>query len=518
MKRLKFVIVMLSLSAVCNLTAQGRSAEKESFEVKAVYADFRTEVMTLDAIKALARDASKHGMNAIIMEWEATFPFDQHATLRNRFAFTADEVRELVSYCATLGVDVIPLQNCIGHSEYILRHDRYADLRESPKDPSQVCPLEIEKARPVFKEIFAEVAALHPSKYFHIGADETYLLGQCPECAEVAATKGKSRLFVDYVKEMAQIVIDMGKTPVMWADIILKHPEAIEDIPKEVIFVDWNYGWDVNRFGKLENLYNAGVKVWGATALRSYPDNIYLTQWLKHFNNLATFVPFARGAGYTGMIQTSWSTGGTYGFHFDQGNEVINMQPIRLVYPQSGFNILVAATGKAYNQVEPFEPEKFVKEYAHEVYGLDDAEAQVLWEYFEMPQEQVSTRTGKDARGVPIGEVRAECESMRDRLEQLSPKANKEEFEHYRLMLDLRINYLKYKEIEVAYESDAFSQAQTPELIKRLETVMKESDKVGKRFFKMNRGYLKDGELRYIDRMRTEKMQWLYQCLTADSE
>ncbi|MFR6033300.1 MAG: hypothetical protein ACLUKN_09085 [Bacilli bacterium] len=29
-----------------------------------------------------------------------------------------------------MGIDVIPLQNCFGHCEYILRHDRYINLRE----------------------------------------------------------------------------------------------------------------------------------------------------------------------------------------------------------------------------------------------------------------------------------------------------------------------------------------------------------------------------------------------------
>ncbi len=513
MKRLIVTLTALLVACAVSLQAQVR---KDDFKIKAMHVDFRAEVMTLEGLKDMARWASAQGLNAIIMEWEASFPFDKHATICNSYAFTADEVREFVSYCATLGIDVIPLQNCIGHCEYILRHDRYADLRESSKDPSQVCPLEIEKARSVFKEIFAEVAALHPSKYFHIGADEAYLLGQCPDCAEFAATQGKSRLFVNYVKEMAQIVIDMGKTPIMWADVIMKHPDAIGDIPKEAVFVYWNYGnyaWDVN---KLQVLHNAGVEIWGATAMRSNPDNVYLTQWAKHFNNLATFVPFARESGYAGMIQTSWSTGGTYRFHFDQNNEIINMQPIRLVYPQAGFNILIAATGKAYSQTEPFEPEKFVKEYAHDKYGFDAKEAQVLWDYFQMPQEVVFVHTGKDKRGVPIGEVRAECEAMRDRLGELTPKANDKEFEHYKLMLDLRINYLKYKEIEVAYESSSFSRSQAPELIKRLETVMKESDELGKRFVDMNRGYLRDGELRYVDGMRTEKMKWLYRCLTND--
>lgn len=286
--------------------AKTKSPQKEhTFQVKAFYIDCRTQVMTLSAIKSLVDDLSQKGINTIVMEYEATFPFRKHATLCNEYSYTEEEVKDLVNYCSKKGIDVIPLQNCFGHCEYILRHDRYAALREDTKEVSQVCSLKIEPAKKVFREIFQEVAALHPSQYFHIGADETYLLGDCKDCSAVAAREGKSRLFVDYIKAMSELVVEMGKIPIIWADIILMHPEALNELPKGLVFVDWNYGWEPNRFGKLDNLYAAGVEVWGAPSLRSGPDNVYLTQWEKHFNNLTTFVPFAREKGYTGMIQTS---------------------------------------------------------------------------------------------------------------------------------------------------------------------------------------------------------------------
>ena len=185
---------------------------------------------------------------------------------------------------------------------------------------------EKEEAKKVFREIFREVAELHPSPYFHIGADETYLLGSCAQCSKVE----KSRLFVDYIKAMYEVVKELGKQPIIWADIILMHPEAVQELPKDLIYVDWNYGWEPDRFGKLDNLLKLGAKMWGATALRSAPDNVYLTQWMKHFDNLSTFLPFARSHGYEGIIETSWSTSGTYGFHYDNGWEAVSYTHLTL--------------------------------------------------------------------------------------------------------------------------------------------------------------------------------------------
>ncbi len=488
-------------------------AAEPGFAVRAAYVDCRTEVRTMEALKEFASDAADNGMNAILMEWEATFPFRENAVLCNQYAFSRDEVIDFVKYCDGLGLDVIPLQNCFGHSEYILRHPRYHSIRESRKDPSQVCPLKVEEAAEIFRSIFAEVAELHPSKYFHIGADETYLLGQCKDCQRFAGEFGKSKLFVDYVKKMCEIVIGMGKTPVIWADIILDHPEAIHELPRQVIFVDWNYGWPIRHAELIESLVKEGAEFWGATALRSGPDNIYCTDWKKHFYNLDTFVGFARKTGYTSMVQTSWSTSGTYGYHYDYGFEVINMQPVRLVYPDSGFKILQAASGEAYLSGGAFDPEAFVFRYAKEHFGLSDGDAGTLWDYFCMPQNVINVRRGVDSSGKDLHQLVTESETMLRRIETLRPKSHKDEIAHLVLMLEIRLNYLKFKEVEFQYEGRGYSSALAPSLADRLAGICSEGRKIDRKFEKLNKGYLKAGEIEYFCKMRGERMETLLKIL-----
>lgn len=513
---------VLLAAALCSCKGPEKTLPAAPAEVggpKIMYVDCRAEVRTMPALKALAKQCAAQGMNGMLMEWEADFPFESNATLKDQYAFTKEEIQDFVQYCAGLGLDVIPLQNCFGHCEYILRHERYWGLREDYKDPSQVCPLKVNQAIPVFRDIFREVAALHPSQYFHIGCDETFLLGKCGACADFSAKYGKSKLFVDYVKEMCKLVLEMGKTPVMWADIITAHPEAIEDLPEELIFIDWNYGWNVNKFGSIDKVIDAGVKMWGGTALRSGPDNIYLTQWAKHFNNLRTFVTFGREHGYQGFVQTSWSTSGGYGAHYDAAREILNIQPIRLVYPESGFNILIAATARAYNQAAPFEPESFVKEYAREIYGFGEADVQTLWDYFQMPQDLVYSRSGKADDGRSIAEVLEEARAMSERLAGLSKaKSNRKEIEHYRLMLDIRINYLEYKLCESQFESKDYEESQRAELAAKMEKVCAEGRKIDRRFATLNKGYLKPGEIRYMTDFRGAKMENFLKSLKRDDK
>lgn len=512
-KRLTLAVLAGMLAVGINMTAQNKS---DGFKEKVMYVDFRTQVHTMDALKELAQKVAADGFTCMMLEYEATFPFEKHATLQNRYAFTKEEITDYVAFCDKLGLEVIPLQNCMGHMQYFLKHDRYSFLREDSKDMSQVCPLRIKQAVPVFKEVFAEVAALHPSKYFHIGCDETFLLGKCKHCAAYAAEHGKSKLFVEYVKAMCQIVLDMGKTPIIWADIILKYPENLGELPEELIYLDWNYGWDVNKFGKISNLIDAKVNLWGASALRSGPDDIYLTQWEKHFNNLRDYVPFARKSGYQAMVQTSWSTSGAYSYNYTARNEILQMFPIRSVYPESGFNILLAATAWAYNHVEPLEPKAFVYEYAKEKFGFDEADCQTLWDYFTMPQEQVTVRNGKDIKGRLIKDVLVDAYAMRDRLNALKPSANKVEIEHFKLMLDIRINYLEFKQCESELESKKYEISQRAGLAERMTKICKEGNKIDKRFEKLNKNYLKPGEIVYIQHLRGDKMEAMLRNLTYD--
>lgn len=498
----------------CACAVRGTGAPAKDFAVRGFHIDFRAEVMTLDAMKAFAAELSGMGINTIVMEWEATFPFDKNAVICNEYAFTPAEVADFVAYCSGLGIDVIPLQHCFGHVEYILRHDRYAHLREHYRSElSQICPLH-PQTEEAFRSIFTEVAAAHPSKYFHIGGDETFLLGMCPKCSKYAAEHGKGKLFVEYIRKMCDIVHSLGKRPVLWADIITKHPEAIGLLPKDAVLVDWNYGWDIRHFGDIDKIYDSGLEIWGAPAIRSSPDNYYLTSWLTHFNNQKVFIPYAREAGYRGMVMTSWSTSGLYGFFFEPKNEVTAMDPVRTVYPMAGFRILIAQYGEALKSAGPVDPKAFVTNYAQERFGLTAPEGEELWEILTATQAVVTR--GKDKAGNSVTAIRNQTGKLRDRLYAMNPIRNREEFEHYRLMFDIRMQYLAFKNIESICNSSRFNWSMAPELLERLRgEVMSLTPDLDRRFTELHKGYLKDGEINYLNAVRVRKIDQLCHKLEA---
>lgn len=414
--RLKLPGILLALVLSLNAAA---------FDVRAVYVDHRTQVQTLPALEQLAKKAAEGGMNALVMEWEATFPFEDNATLCNRFAFSKSEVRDFINFCQRLGVDVIPLQNCFGHAEYILRHERYAGLREDAKD--------------------------------------------------------------------------LGKTPVIWADILLRYPEAAGLLPSDLVVVDWNYGWRPDRFGSIDPLLEKGITMWGASALRSSPDNIYLTQWDKHFRNLREYIPFCREKGFSGIIQTSWSTSGTYGYVWDY-KSVTDIVPVREVYPSQAFDILWQAFFEAVERTEPLRDD-FITDYLAAHFGLAPRDAASLAGYFMQPQRSVS---GKDFSRQAIDAELAGALSLRELVCSVSPRKNKSDYAHLCLMADIRIHYLRFKEVERAWETGEIGREELPV---KLKPLIRESDRLRRRFVRLNKKALKDpslplGDNSYMGKMR----------------
>lgn len=502
------LIGVFSILALQGFAQYSTEKDNEEFKVKGFHLDLRIQVMTPKALKEFARELSSLGLNTLVMEWEGTYPFNKHATISNEYSYTREEIKDFISYCESLDIQVIPLQQSLGHVEYILRNPRYSFLKEDRKDISQLCPMEIDESTSLFKDLFTDLAALHNSEYIHIGGDETYLLGHCEECQKKVEEEGKSKLFVDYMKTIAQIVIDLGKKPVMWADIILKYPEAAEQLPEETIFVDWNYGWKINHFGDIASLQELGFSFWGAPALRSHPDNWYGTNWPVHFKNQKEFIPYARKSNYEGMIMTSWSTSGVYGFTWDVGYDVIDMVQIRNTYPLSGFRILMASFAEALNSTDPIDPETFVQEYARKRFGLGKEDADILWEFFSRPMELI--QNGKPVKSESIEQMQKEFSVIRDQLVQLKPSRNEKEFAHFKLMADLRMHYLDFKIIESKYNSPNFSTEEAPKLLEDLEAVFEDAKELDKRFFELNKGFLYEAEIEEQNEIRIEPVQVLY--------
>lgn len=485
--------------------------KNQDFKVKGFHLDLRVQVMKMPALKQFAKQLKDGGLNTLIMEWEATYPFKNHPLIPNQYAYSREEVIDFVQYCENLGLDVIPLQQSFGHVEYILRHYRYKELREDQKDFSQINPLKEDLARALFKDLFSDLISTHQSDYIHIGGDETYLLGHSKESQKKVAELGKGRLYGDYIKLLCELVVELGKRPVVWADIAMKYPDALKGLPKETVFVDWNYGWDINMFGKHSNLVEAGFEIWGAPSLRSHPDNYYITQWEKHFRNIREFIPIARDFKYEGIIMTSWSTSGLYSSLWESPRDLVELYPVRRVYPLSGFNLLVSAYFQALKEPKPLQADAFVLNYAKKQYGFNDSDARKFWKALQANPYEIN-QGFVGGSSLKIEQIKDSADWVFNELKSLSPKQKQEEYAHYTLMAEIRAQYLSYMLIEQKLNDEAFDQAELPQLIAELKR-LKEND-LNDRFTALQKDFLYAREIQDENELRNAKINLLYERLT----
>lgn len=482
----------------------------DSVQIKGFHLDMRIQVIKLPALKQFVLNLAKNGINTIIMEWEGSYPFAKEPLIANRYAYSREEVHDFVRYCNSLHIQVIPLQQSFGHMEYILRNYKYAALREDQKDFSQVCPSEPELNKKLFTSLYTDLVSTHNSPYIHIGGDETYLLGHCEKCKKRAAEIGLSRLYFDHIKMLCDIVAGLGKRPIVWADIALKYPDYISLLPKETVFVDWNYGWDVNHFGDHAKLLKSGYEIWGSPAIRSYPDNYFLTDWQKHFNNIRDFIPLSRKLGYRGIVMTSWSTSGVYSSLFESEDELIDLYAIRHVYPLNGFNILVNYYLSTLNGDRKLTNDQFITNYCTSRYGFNPRQAmQFKNALFATPYNVVHGKV-ISPKEITVNQLLDSATNALNVLKSLKPIREEQEFRHYVLMAGIRVYYLTCMTIETEVNSPGFSAGQVPVYLTKLDKLLADEQKLSAEFIALNKDFLYKSALDEENLLRSQKIHVLY--------
>ncbi|WP_432713810.1 family 20 glycosylhydrolase [Pedobacter sp.] len=502
---MKKTLILMLLLTVAFFKASAQDGGFQ-FPVRGFHLDLRIQAIPMPALKKLALNLSKGGINTLVMEWEATYPFENEPLIPSRLAYSREEVKAFIAYCNSIKINVIPLQQSFGHVEYILRNPKYKDLREDQKDYSQVNPIREKEARQLFTSLYKDLISTHTSPYIHIGGDETYLLGHGEESKKKIKAVGIGRLYGDYIKMLCEIVISLGKKPVLWADIALKYPEALKALPKETIFVDWNYGWDVNMFGDHQKLMESGFEIWGAPSIRSHPDNFFLTQWSKHFKNISDFVPLADQMGYKGIIMTSWSTSGLYTPIFETTRDIVDLYAIRRVYPISGFNMLIAAFQESLKSAAPLDVNKFIASYCKSQYGFDENTSKTFFKALTAVPYEITQ--GKPINtNLTIDQMLDSTKTALNVLKSLRPQKNAAEFEHYRLMAAIRVQYLSYQSIESRANAPEMKAEGLKALIKELEAL--DTAVLDKKFAELNANVLYPSEIIQENELRGAKIKVL---------
>lgn len=274
----------------------------------------RGRIPTMDYLKKLVDRMAFYKLNQLQLYMEHTFLFREFSEVwRDDTPLTAEDILELDAYCRKRHVELIPSIACFGHLYKVLRTKTYGALCEMPGmehepfsfvDRMRHHTLDVSnpESMRLIKSLIDEFMPLFTSHYFNICADETFDLGK-GKSAALAEEKGTQRLYLDFVKELCEYVVSKGKIPMFWGDIICEFPEAVQELPKETICLNWGYDADWSE-DSTKKLSEAGARLYNCPGVSGWDQLVNQIQ--VSYENISRMCRYASKYHAEGLLNTDW--------------------------------------------------------------------------------------------------------------------------------------------------------------------------------------------------------------------
>lgn len=267
----------------------------------------RGRVPTVEWLESLVARLARLRYNELLLYTEHTFAFPSHPEIgAGSGRLTAEDLRRLSAFAAERAVDLVPCLQTFGHFRRILELDRYRPLAESDRLWS-VSP-EAPGTYPLLADLLGDYLPCFDSPWAHLNCDEPVDLGKGKSAARAEA-EGLGALFADHVNRVAAMARNLGKRPMIWADVLADHPDALDRLAPDLVLADWWYEAD-HDFDRVARFRAAG---------REFLTVAGTSSWSSLFPRLDTAAANIRGHaaaarrhGASGFILTDWGDGGHF--------------------------------------------------------------------------------------------------------------------------------------------------------------------------------------------------------------
>lgn len=243
----------------------------------------RNAVMTVEQMKKYFARLALFGYNMVMLYTEDTYEVGGEPFFGfMRGALTGDEIREMDEYCATLGIEMIPCIQTLGHLEQILRWGAFHEVT----DTSRVLLVDEQKTYDLIEKMLLTWKNSVKSRRIHVGMDETHDIGR-GRFYDLHGDERHFDIFNRHLGKVVELCKKHGMTPMIWSDMYFRMgsknndyydknsvipSDVVKKIPKAAELVYWDYyhedkafylDW-IDRHRKLghEPLMGSGVWTW----------------------------------------------------------------------------------------------------------------------------------------------------------------------------------------------------------------------------------------------------------------
>lgn len=294
-----------------------RIEDEPDFRRRGVYHDCsRGKVPTLETLKHLVRWLAHWKINELQLYVENVFTFKQHPDIGKGYSpFTPEEILSLQDHCRIHHVRLVGSLASFGHLEKILALEQYRRLGEMPgfrgfPGGTTLCPSDPGSIK-LIEELYREFVPLFEAEDFNVCCDETWELGQGRSKRQTSRI-GVGRVYLDFLLKIYRLCERHGKRMNAWADMVLKHPELLHELPRDMALLNWEYERDGTNMTKTKKIADAGIPRMVCPGTSS---------WLTHgsrlpnsMDNVARFAALGRKYHAEGLLNTDWGDQGHRNF------------------------------------------------------------------------------------------------------------------------------------------------------------------------------------------------------------
>ena len=223
------------LAMLCKWVRDGKSEgevnEKPFFHVNGAMVDMsRNAVMKPETVKFMMRKMALMGLNCYMLYTEDTYEIEGRpyfGYMRGRY--TKEELRELDAYALSLGIELIPCIQTLGHMATHLKWSAAGAY----KDTSNCLLVGADATYTLISDMLKTVKECFTTNRIHIGMDETIGLGTGAYASKNGRRPMKD-IFLEHLSKVAEMCDEYGFKPMIWSDMIIEI--AAEGLEKRRVY------------------------------------------------------------------------------------------------------------------------------------------------------------------------------------------------------------------------------------------------------------------------------------------
>ncbi len=297
----------------------------KSFDTLGVMIDMsRNAVMQLPALKRFLQLLRKIGYNCVMLYTEDTYEVDGEpyfGYMRGRYS--KQEMKEIDSYAASLGMELIPCIQTLAHLNAIKRWGKV------PFDCDDILMVDDDRTYELIDRMFSTLSECFTSRRIHIGMDEAHMLGR-GQHQQKYGIEDASSIMQRHLKRVNALAQKYRYEPMIWSDMCFRPwnngeyyiaetqlpQEYIDILPENVIPVYWDYYQtaEENYAAMLRNHKQISSKTWFAGGIHSWrgmiPSNRYSLQ------TMLPAIDACKKEGVRNIFFTTWGDDGAENSHF----------------------------------------------------------------------------------------------------------------------------------------------------------------------------------------------------------